>query len=196
MPGPVGILDQLTPEQQSQLIGWLELYPAKIVAEKVAAPPPDGFGIQTHLTSLRRFYARKQRAAAIEILELARAQAAESNTAHEFGAASARMLAEKAFEFINAPEFRPKHFASIAKWLARLRDQELKSQQLLLAQQRLALERQRSHFNAAVKESQSRTEYQEEKIKDARDRFLRGETEVPRPNGSALTRNKSGDCSA
>ena len=78
MPGPTGVLDRLTSEQQDQLLHWLDIYPDKLVLEKVAAPPPDGFGLATHITSLRRFQARKERDASLEILEIARAAAAES----------------------------------------------------------------------------------------------------------------------
>ncbi|MDB6039795.1 MAG: hypothetical protein JWM99_3636 [Verrucomicrobiales bacterium] len=52
------VLSALSAAQQEQLFDWLELYPPKIVLEMVAAPPPDGFGLKTHLTSLRRFHER------------------------------------------------------------------------------------------------------------------------------------------
>ncbi len=59
MPFP-GILDTLSPEQSDQLLTWLEIHPIQTVIELVAAPPPDGFGMKTHVTSLRRFYRRAQ----------------------------------------------------------------------------------------------------------------------------------------
>jgi len=39
---------------------WMELYEIEQVLEKVAAPPPEGFRIKTHITSLRRFYRREK----------------------------------------------------------------------------------------------------------------------------------------
>ena len=57
-----GILDSLSPEQREQLMDWLELHPVQKVLELVAAPPPDGFGIKTHITSLRRFHHQAQAA--------------------------------------------------------------------------------------------------------------------------------------
>jgi hypothetical protein len=170
MPGPVGVLDRLSPEQQNQLLHWMDIYPDKSVLEKVAAPPPEGFGISTHITSLRRFQARKQRDDAIEILEMARTAAAESSVTEEFVAASGRLLAEKAFELISSGSVKPKQFNAVARWIARLRDQELKSEALRLAAQRLALERRRAQFHAALKEAQSPTEHQETLINAARER--------------------------
>jgi len=55
-----GILDSLEPEQKDQLMTWMELYEIEQVLEKVAAPPPEGFRIKTHITSLRRFYRREK----------------------------------------------------------------------------------------------------------------------------------------
>jgi hypothetical protein len=55
-----GILDSLSTAQQEQLVDWLELHPIKTVLEFVAAPPPEGFGIKTHITSMRRFQLRAQ----------------------------------------------------------------------------------------------------------------------------------------
>ena len=53
-----GILDTLAEGQQLQLLSWLEMFPIAEVVQKVAAPPPEGFGIKTYITSLRRFQAR------------------------------------------------------------------------------------------------------------------------------------------
>jgi hypothetical protein len=60
MPGPIGILDGLSNDQHDQLLTWLELYPTNEVLQMIAAPPPQGFGIQTHITSLRRFQQHAQ----------------------------------------------------------------------------------------------------------------------------------------
>jgi hypothetical protein len=46
-----GILDSLSPEQQDQLITWMETMPMKAVLERVSSSPPDGFGVKTHITS-------------------------------------------------------------------------------------------------------------------------------------------------
>jgi hypothetical protein len=52
------ILNNLSATEREQLFDWLELHSPKTVLEMVAAPPPDGFGIKTHLNSLRRFHHR------------------------------------------------------------------------------------------------------------------------------------------
>ena len=172
MPGPTGVLDRLTSEQQDLLLHWLDIYPDKTVLEKVAAPPPEGFGLATHITSLRRFQARKERDDSLEVLELARTAASESNVTEEFIAASGRLLAEKAFELISSPGVKPKQFSAVVRWISRLRDQELKSEALRLARQRLSLERRRAQFYAALKEAQSPTEHQEARINEARERLF------------------------
>lgn len=64
-----GILDTITEGQQLQLLTWLETLPITEVVQKVAATPPDGFGIKTYITSLRRFQARMNREARAELLE-------------------------------------------------------------------------------------------------------------------------------
>jgi hypothetical protein len=48
------LMQQLTPEQQVQLTLWLHEESVPDVMDKVAAPQPEGFGIRTHLTTLRR----------------------------------------------------------------------------------------------------------------------------------------------
>ena len=51
-----GFLETLTDDQRAQLLTWMEVFPMRVVLEKVAAPSPEGFGLKTHITTLRRFY--------------------------------------------------------------------------------------------------------------------------------------------
>lgn len=45
----------LKPDQQTQLLRWLnEDQPLGTIVDKVSAPPPQGFGVKVHVTSLRR----------------------------------------------------------------------------------------------------------------------------------------------
>jgi hypothetical protein len=62
-------LSKLTEEQQADLFDWLTTDTYDVVLKRIAQPPPDGFGIKTHINSLYRFY--EQRQAAIRAHDLA-----------------------------------------------------------------------------------------------------------------------------
>jgi hypothetical protein len=49
------LLSRLDPRQSMQLVDWLTKHSVSDVLGMVAAPPPEGFGIHTHYTTLRRF---------------------------------------------------------------------------------------------------------------------------------------------
>ncbi|MGV3774962.1 MAG: hypothetical protein ACO1QB_18840 [Verrucomicrobiales bacterium] len=59
-PGPLGVLDQLSPDRQDELFDLLSSFPTRVVQARISGPPPDGWGIHTHITSLRRFYRRRE----------------------------------------------------------------------------------------------------------------------------------------
>ena len=169
MPGPIGILDQLTPDQQATLLAWIDEGPTmQAVVQKVAAPPPDGFGIQTHVTSLRRFHARQQLKERVADLDLARELAQGQGTGPTFLAAAETMLAEKAFQFLTEPNFRAGNFAAVSRWFLKVREQELRREELLLERERLAVLQKKARFSAALREASAETEYQEAKIAEAR----------------------------
>ena len=52
-------LDSLTDDQRATVYDWLLDFPTKEVVEKVAQPAPEGFGVKTHVTTLRRFKDRR-----------------------------------------------------------------------------------------------------------------------------------------
>jgi hypothetical protein len=62
-------LSKLTDEQQADLFDWLTTGTYDVVLKRIAQPPPEGFGIKTHINSLYRFY--EQRQAAIRAQDLA-----------------------------------------------------------------------------------------------------------------------------
>src|SRR3954462_14367721 len=62
-------LSKLNEDQQADLFDWLTTDTYDVVLKRIAQPPPDGFGIKTHLNSLYRFY--EQRQAAIRAYDLA-----------------------------------------------------------------------------------------------------------------------------
>src|SRR6476661_3421979 len=50
----------LTEEQQADLFDWLTTDTYDVVLKRIAQPPPEGFGIKTHINSLYRFYEQRQ----------------------------------------------------------------------------------------------------------------------------------------
>lgn len=177
MPSPLGILDSLTPDQQDQLLVWMETLPAKTVLEKVAADPPAGFGLKTHLTSLRRFYARKQTEAAIHDLQLARDRLASDPAAStDFQKAALSALMQRAFQLTVDSELNRSNFRAVASWLSTLLQQEVALARVQLARERLALQKQKLAFDAKCKAAGSGTEYQESKINEAIAHYLEKNT--------------------
>jgi hypothetical protein len=53
-------LSVLTEEQQADLFDWLTTDTYDVVLKRIAQPPPDGFGVKTHINSLYRFYEQRQ----------------------------------------------------------------------------------------------------------------------------------------
>jgi hypothetical protein len=178
MPGPIGILDGLSNEQHDQLLTWLELYPINEVLDRLAAPPPDGFNIRTHITSLRRFQQHAQINGKDDDLRLARrAQLTQEELQLMKNAASSALI-QQAFQLTATKGSGPKNLAAAAKWLSTLQQQELRQRELALAEARLELERQKILLSAAIKEAKSRTQHEESKIKSAREAFVRENTNL------------------
>jgi hypothetical protein len=177
MPSPIGILESLSPHQQELLLNWMETLPHKVVLSKVNAPPPDGFGVATHLTSLRRFYARKQNEVAIQDLEIARKSLITSHSATEFREASLAALMHQAFQITSEAAVNPSSFRAVAHWLSNVQEQELALEKLKLARERLALQRQKLELDAFYKAASSPSAAQEEKITQAVERIIK-----PSPN--------------
>ena len=160
-----GILDTLTEDQQQQLLAWIELLPLATVLDNVAAPPPGGFGIKTHPTSLRRF---AQRARLQELREqLETAPSCTPGEADTLRQATATALTQHTFQIATAPNFHGQDLGSAVRWIVALREQEIRSEKIRLTRERLALDRQKLELAAALKEASCRTQYQEDKIKNA-----------------------------
>jgi hypothetical protein len=172
MPGRPGILDGLTDDQQDQLLTWLELYPVKDVLEMVAAAPPEGFGIRTHITSLRRFQQQAQLNDKEDDVRLARrAQLTQEELDLMKNAASSALI-QQAFQLATKKGATSQNLAAASKWLSMLHQQELRQRELILAQARMDLEKQKILLNVAIKEAKSLTEHEEVKIKAAREQFI------------------------
>src|SRR5689334_1039798 len=113
----IGILESLEPEQKDQLMTWIETLDIEQVLEKVAARPPDGFGLKTHITSLRRFYRREKIRDAQDNVALARAASLHPNDLELIREAATNALTQHAFDSATAPDLEGSHLPAAAKRL-------------------------------------------------------------------------------
>lgn len=145
------VLFQLTEEQQAQVYDWLHSLGYERTREKLAQPPPEGFGIRTYDPSLRRFFVRY--CAAIhrdDPLD----DVAPADSPHGLQAAE-KAAHLSAFELATDPA-NPDSFAKATRWIGRQKSHDLKlrylkiaEDQLALAKQRLALDREKMELNAS-----------------------------------------------
>lgn len=149
----IGILDGLSPEQQEQLIDWIETMPIKLVVEKSSTPPPEGLGIKTHITSLRRFYQRYQVEHLRDDLAVAASVYLTSDNLQSLRTSAMAVLTHHAFESATAPNFDGSHLPTAARWLNALREHELREQRLALARERLELEKEKLRMAAVFKQA-------------------------------------------
>lgn len=133
----------LTPEQQDQLLRWFgEDLSLTAIQEKLSAPPPEGFGLKVHPTSLRRFRitwkAIEQSLRTEEILDMVQEMEEHSDFSQQrrLQEAISQMLHEKAFQLAQThpgSEVLGEVLSSITK-LAAL---DHKREKLLLDRQKL-----------------------------------------------------------
>ncbi|MGV3771793.1 MAG: hypothetical protein ACO1QB_02755 [Verrucomicrobiales bacterium] len=145
MPGPTGILDQLNPEQQEELFELLCSHTTKEVLQKISAPPPEGWGIDTHLTSLRRFYQRKQ-------LEFMKAELEDKSSLHLSAPDAAALkkgalagLTASMFHASRSPQGNPRQMERAFQLFIELEKLEQARERLKLDKERLEFERAKIH---------------------------------------------------
>jgi hypothetical protein len=163
----IGILDSLSEDQKDQLYSWIQSMPINEVLDKLAAQPPDGFGIKTYVTSLRRFFQREKLIRDRDNLPLARMAHLNSEEINLLQAASAATLSQQLFEAISMPDPDRSHLSAASKWLLATKEQELRREKLKLARDRYELDRQKLRLSAAFKQIQCMTGEEAQKIKDA-----------------------------
>jgi hypothetical protein len=162
MAAPVSILEKLSAEDRERLLGWLELHPTRKVVELVAQQPPDGFGLNTHETTLRRFAARHRAQDRTEDLDLARLFALGSAAASAasggaslpdspqiMDSATQSLVSDWAFEIASSPRRKLNAFKSLSRWVLKHRELEQREREIKLHTDRLALDREKFEFNAA-----------------------------------------------
>lgn len=168
-------LSVLTEEQQADLFDWLTTDTYDVVLKRIAQPPPDGFGIKTHINSLYRFY--EQRQAAIRAHDLAALVKREGESPLEPTSSSAPpqdsentqssalspQSCENAQSFFNASQIafshstyvlansplNPATYRAVSRTLHQHADISVKREYLDVARQQLALARERLQFDRA-----------------------------------------------
>ena len=142
-------LTALTDDQQQQLISWMDSFPPSEVIERVRRDPPDGFGIVTYDTSLRRFYARHKLASRGETISIAHEFNAQQFDEQPLDDATASATRQLAFEIANSPKIGLKQFKPLSRWVLKHRELEQRDREIQLVAQRLELDTERFRFNAA-----------------------------------------------
>ncbi|HYE31374.1 MAG TPA: hypothetical protein VEH27_08105 [Methylomirabilota bacterium] len=143
-------LNALTPAQQQILFDWLETHSVKQVLEMVAAPPPEGFGLKTHITTLRRFHLRArwrfQSQLTEDISDLPPSHKPGLNNSDQL---TLHKLREATLHNAMLHQSDPATVATLGRWMLRLKEAEYRKEELELLRARLALETRKFEFNAA-----------------------------------------------
>src|SRR5437764_7773674 len=123
MPKLTSSIESLPEEAQAQIISWLEVEPRHKVVERIAKPAPEGFGIQTHATTLSRFFTRymaKERQADLDL-----AKALAPNAAGDpIDAATHSLISDWAFQIATKPKRNVDAFKALSRWLLKSRENE------------------------------------------------------------------------
>lgn len=154
------LLDQLSPADQQQILFWIETTSYRETLGKIAAEPPEGFGLKTHLASLARFYARHQKSARPEAVgDATNLTTVPDGQVLDQGTVAA--VRQAAFDLACAPQLELDRFKSLARWVLRLREQEHAAKELALEEKRYELSKEVFQFNAARAALQHAAELQQ-----------------------------------
>jgi hypothetical protein len=139
------VLFQLTEAQQAQVYDWLQDLGYAKTKEKLALPPPEGFGIETHLPSLRRFLVRYSKTLEKDDLAEVGSGSEPDMPATVFGATEAAAH-YGAFQLATSPVNTNK-IAHVSKWVATRQANEFKTRYLKIAEENLALSEKRLNLD-------------------------------------------------
>jgi hypothetical protein len=139
-------LSNLTEEQLADLFDWLSTGALDAVKQRVAKPPPDGFGIKTHTTTLARFY--RQRHSEIRNRDLAEALASAPTVekCKPFIDSARRNHAHATFTLTNTP-LSATNYRAVSTTLFQHDDLELRRGFLEVARENVAISRERLEFD-------------------------------------------------
>jgi hypothetical protein len=130
-------LFKLSDAQQAQLYDWIHERGYVKAKELAALPPPDGFGIKTHLNSLCRFVARyseslKER----EFFDILRCASGELHP--QTLRAAETMAHQMAFAIATSPQQDLDKFRAVSRWVLNIKAQQQKDAYRNLALDQLA----------------------------------------------------------
>ena len=132
-------LDQLTNEQLDQLYDWLLDMPTKQVVEKVALPAPEGFGIKTHVTTLRRFKDRRWAELAADRIQTATQLAGITTNQHDTLDTGIQVaIKHHMFERASASNITNDQLTLVSRWSHRQEKLKLEIQRVQIARDRCA----------------------------------------------------------
>jgi hypothetical protein len=140
-------LAALTEEQQVQLYDWIQTLGYTETLKKVAAQPPDGFGLTTHRATLHGFFKRYQAQARAEDIAAAKeTRPISSQDASLLFSDAENSFLHAAHQIATGP-MDPDTFAKMNQWLQTHKDAQTKTHYLQLAYRKLVLAEQRHAFN-------------------------------------------------
>ena len=148
MPKLISVVEQLPEAAQQQVLAWLEVHSPARVVEMMAKPEPEGFGVHTHATTLRRFNARRQAASRPEEIDIARLFP-DADPGDPIEKATSTILKDWAFQIATHPQRTNGGFKALSRWVLKLREHKQRELQLEINKERLGLERDKFEFNAA-----------------------------------------------
>ena len=193
----IGILDQLTDGQKAQLITWLEMMTLAEVLKKLSAPEPEGFGIHTYITSLRRFQERVNREQRAELLAR---EPAVAGAADRMLQAARDELLQHVLHLATTSRSSSPAIMAVAKILAAQQDYALRAEEnnlreraLKLAEERFALERQRTAADLLIKEARVPNNTATDQVQETVEKIIEGSLNAPASDPKAKS-DDSDDC--
>src|SRR5687768_16947977 len=138
-------LDSLTNDQRATVYDWLVDLPTKQVVERIAQPAPEGFGIKTHITTLRRFKDRYWAELAADREESAKRFANSTGTTPENSDKLAILdtgiqvaIRHHMFERVSCASITDDQLSLVSRWSHRQEKLKLEIQRVQIARERCA----------------------------------------------------------
>jgi hypothetical protein len=143
---PNDLLGNLSEDQQNLILDWCEEFSFRDVLTRIAAPPPEGLGLSTHYTSLRRFYLKHFHARFIlersESMEQWKDVVADIQSANlsPFWLLAKEALEKKIFIHLQQSDLDQRDLTTLVRLGLRMEDQRLKWSAELSETERLKIQ--------------------------------------------------------
>ena len=144
---PDSSLAQFTQEQLDQIFDWLTEHTYREVLQFVAKPPPDGFGVKLHKTTLVRFYRSERRRRHAEALAQSHFHDTASDDPEILLNNIKIELAHTCYDLADNSD--PAAVNSLSRVTHRFEIVKLEQQRLALDREFLAEKKRQFNFNAA-----------------------------------------------